>query len=391
VNYTYDGDGQRVEKSSGTLYWYGPGGEVLDETDLNGNLTSEYVYFNGRRIARRDASGNVYYYAGDFLGSSRAMVTSSGVKCYDADFYPFGGERSVSNTCPQNYKFTGKERDSETGNDYFGARYYASNFGRFVSPDPLGGNLTNPQSLNRYTYVRNNPLGLTDPTGLSPNLPPPAEGWGDWFQQLSGMCSMDFGETPCGLLGESESTASAGYVYRDPISGNTYTYAEYGGNLEADQTLREITHVCSGNSACTLQSDVLWLVGSAGNWRFLMSYVLGDRFVGTPEDQQIHALASAVVAKAGYLTDWQFWAEASATSAFGAVSAGAEGAALTFDGGLFPSLSEGEQFGVIVLGNYFPGGVPSLMEFISGASSPGMPAGAGSVAEWLGGLLSNIW
>jgi RHS repeat-associated protein len=186
VNYTYDGDGQRVEKSSGTLYWYGPGGEVLDETDLSGNLTSEYVYFNGRRVARRNASGSVYYYAGDFLGSARAMVTSSGAKCYDADFYPFGGERSVTNTCPQNYKFTGKERDSETGNDYFGARYYASNFGRpdaftetgrsvlsesdrFLSPDwsaipaPVPyANLTNPQTLNLYAIVRNNPETFAD-------------------------------------------------------------------------------------------------------------------------------------------------------------------------------------------------------------------------------------
>jgi RHS repeat-associated protein len=172
VNYTYDGDGQRVEKSSGTLYWYGPGGEVLDETDLSGNLTSEYVYFNGRRIARRNASGSVYYYAGDFLGSARAMVTSSGAKCYDADFYPFGGERSVSNTCPQNYKFTGKERDTETGNDYFGARYYASNFGRFLSPDwsaipaPVPyANLTNPQTLNLYAIVRDNPETFADLDG----------------------------------------------------------------------------------------------------------------------------------------------------------------------------------------------------------------------------------
>jgi RHS repeat-associated protein len=172
VNYTYDGDGQRVEKSSGTLYWYGPGGEVLDETDLKGNLTSEYVYFNGRRIARRNASGSVYYYAGDFLGSARAMVTSSGAKCYDADFYPFGGERDLTNTCPQNYKFTGKERDTETGNDYFGARYYASNFGRFLSPDwsaipaPVPyANLTNPQTLNLYAIVRDNPETFADLDG----------------------------------------------------------------------------------------------------------------------------------------------------------------------------------------------------------------------------------
>ena len=67
------------------------------------------------------------------------------------------------------YKITGKERDTESGNDYFGARYYASTMGRFLSPDPLfidAQRLTDPQSLNLYSYVRNNPLGLTDDTGL---------------------------------------------------------------------------------------------------------------------------------------------------------------------------------------------------------------------------------
>jgi RHS repeat-associated protein len=63
-------------------------------------------------------------------------------------------------------KFTGKERDAESGLDYFLARYYNSNMGRFLSPDPLGGSLLNPQSLNRYSYGFNNPLTNVDPTGM---------------------------------------------------------------------------------------------------------------------------------------------------------------------------------------------------------------------------------
>jgi len=68
--------------------------------------------------------------------------------------------------------FTGKERDSESGNDYFGARYYASTMGRFMSPDwsappsPVPyADLMNPQSLNLYSYVLNNPLSKDDPDG----------------------------------------------------------------------------------------------------------------------------------------------------------------------------------------------------------------------------------
>jgi RHS repeat-associated protein len=65
---------------------------------------------------------------------------------------------------------TGKERDTESGNDYFEARYYSSAMGRFMSPDPSGGHTEDPQTLNKYSYVANNPLIRTDPTGLDFNL-----------------------------------------------------------------------------------------------------------------------------------------------------------------------------------------------------------------------------
>jgi hypothetical protein len=99
ATYTYDGDGNRVEKSTGTLYWYGTDGQVLDETNLSGSLTSQYVYFSGQRIARRDGSGNVYYYGEDALSSSRAIVESGQTSlCFDADFYPFGRENDFTSS-----------------------------------------------------------------------------------------------------------------------------------------------------------------------------------------------------------------------------------------------------------------------------------------------------
>jgi RHS repeat-associated protein len=172
VNYTYDGDGDRVEKSNGALYWYGAGSQVLMETNLSGSLTSEYVYFGAKRVARRDASNDIYYYAEDMLGSSRAITTATGTVCYNADFYPYGGEHAITNTCPQNYKFESKERDAETTNDDFGARYYSSAYGRFISADwsavpaPVPyANLTNPQTLNLYAMVRDNPETFADLDG----------------------------------------------------------------------------------------------------------------------------------------------------------------------------------------------------------------------------------
>jgi RHS repeat-associated protein len=173
VNYTYDGDGNRLQKSSDKIYWYGAGSEVLDESDSSGNITDEYVYFAGKRIAHRVVSGNVIsYYGEDSLGSSRQIYTSTSALCYDSDFYPFGGERILTSACAQNYKFEGKERDSETNNDDFGARYYSSAFGRWTSPDwsaipaPVPyANLSNPQTLNLYAMVSDNPETFADLDG----------------------------------------------------------------------------------------------------------------------------------------------------------------------------------------------------------------------------------
>ena len=65
------------------------------------------------------------------------------------------------------HKFTGYERDAESGNDYAMARYHISRLGRFNGPDPIAGSPADPQSLNRYAYVRNDPTNLIDPLGLA--------------------------------------------------------------------------------------------------------------------------------------------------------------------------------------------------------------------------------
>lgn len=166
VNYTYDGKNLRVEKSNGTIYWRGFSGDVFTETDLAGNVKNDFVYFDGSQVARVDASGNYYYYFTDKLNSTRIVTDSSGNVCYDADFTPFGREIDHVSSCPPEHKFGGYERDPESGLDYAAYRYYSSRLGRFMSPDPLKGGITKPQSLNRYTYVLNNPCNLVDPSGL---------------------------------------------------------------------------------------------------------------------------------------------------------------------------------------------------------------------------------
>jgi RHS repeat-associated protein len=181
-SYLYDGDGQRVEKctegttpgtcasgATGTLYWRGnAASDALKETDLAGNGENNYVFFNGQRVARSDSAGAIHYYFSDHLGSHGVVENATGSVCeQDIDYYPYGGmENDYCPTAAQNYKFTGKERDAESGLDNFGARYDASSMGRFMTPDsPAYSNHKNPQSWNLYAYALNNPVTFRDADG----------------------------------------------------------------------------------------------------------------------------------------------------------------------------------------------------------------------------------
>ena len=124
------------------------------------------------------------YLTADHLGSTRLATDSSGNVIKRYDYLPFGEEiwagtdgRSTDYNSPiplsatqdvANDKFTGKERDSETGLDFFGARYFSGAQGRFTSPDPKQFTLRTiayPQKWNKYAYVQNNPLAMIDPDG----------------------------------------------------------------------------------------------------------------------------------------------------------------------------------------------------------------------------------
>ncbi|MBZ5507365.1 MAG: hypothetical protein LAO78_18045 [Acidobacteriia bacterium] len=173
VTYTYDGAGERVKKSSGRLYWSGAAG-IVAESDLSGNISAEYMFFDGERVARRDLpSGTVHYYFSDRLKSVSVVTSASGTIEEESDYRPWGEEKLVTHTLSdQHYKFNGKERDPETGFDEFGARLYSSAWSRWLTPDwsadptPVPyGSMDNPQSLNLYAYVLNNPVTLPDIDG----------------------------------------------------------------------------------------------------------------------------------------------------------------------------------------------------------------------------------
>jgi RHS repeat-associated protein len=180
VTSTYDGDLKRVKKSNGVLYWYcATCGKVLAESDLSGNLTSEYAFFNKQRIARRDvASGNVYYLFRDRLGSYRTLTDSAGNVKGESDYYPFGAERVISSTATDSFRFAGMEWDSEDGLNHTLYRQHTPAQGRWETPDPKRGRLNFPQGQNLYAYVMDNPATSIDPLGLMIWKGPGGEGAG---------------------------------------------------------------------------------------------------------------------------------------------------------------------------------------------------------------------
>jgi len=146
------------------------------QSGSSGSLTDEYVFFDGERVARKSTNG-VFYYFSDHLKTASVITDASGNIKSESDFYPWGGELQFVNNDSNHYKFTGKERDSETQLDYFGARYYSNGLGRFVTPDWAAkatavpyAEFSDPQSLNLYTYVRNIPTTQYDPDGHDPLL-----------------------------------------------------------------------------------------------------------------------------------------------------------------------------------------------------------------------------
>ena len=204
TGYIYNAEGIRVSKGTITAWSCdptingfqtqhdsilgpGPGNEQMTEVVANaGTMAWEHtnVWAAGKLIATYDTSGTstdgsftnvgLHFYLNDPLGTRRAQTDYAGVLEQVCQELPFGDGLACSGTAsdPTAHHFTSKQRDSETGNDYFDARFYASMMGRFMIPDwsskPLPVpyvDLTNPQSLNLYLYALNNPLNRYDADG----------------------------------------------------------------------------------------------------------------------------------------------------------------------------------------------------------------------------------
>jgi RHS repeat-associated protein len=168
-----DAEGHRVEDTTpNRLFWYGASGKLLETTDAV-TTNHDYIYFDGRRIARHDSSGAVYYLYDDANGSLRTATDASGTQLCWADYYPFGEPVSGTGCSVDSYQFAGLYADAagEDGNYSAAQRRYNYSYYRWLSPDPAGlaGSVeSNAQTWDGYTYAMNNPLRYTDTRGGTP-------------------------------------------------------------------------------------------------------------------------------------------------------------------------------------------------------------------------------
>ena len=156
----------------GNFYIYSFDGKLLQMYDVFGTILKDYIYMGDRLIAEYDHVGARFlYYTPDQINTTRVVTDGSGTIVYSAAHDPYGGiQQTWVSTYDPLQKFSGKERDAESGLDYFGARYYDSSQYRFISVDPdvnPQGGCSDPQLLNLFAYCRNSPITFLDLEGAA--------------------------------------------------------------------------------------------------------------------------------------------------------------------------------------------------------------------------------
>jgi RHS repeat-associated protein len=166
TTYAYDGDGLRTAKTNANanttaFTWDRSGGLPLLLAETTATATTHYLYGPGAMpLARIDAAGEVVYYHGDQLGSTRALSDAAGEVVGSATYEAYGRTSASSGNVSQPFGFAGQYTDAETGFQYLRARYYDPATAQFLTKDPLVA-----QSGQPYAYANNSPHNFTDPSG----------------------------------------------------------------------------------------------------------------------------------------------------------------------------------------------------------------------------------
>jgi RHS repeat-associated protein len=184
ADYLYNAQGQRAIKTVNgqtTIYHYNQAGQLIAESEAAGSVQAEYLYLSGQPLAKIEG-GATFYIHTDHLGTPQLMTDSQGGIVWQIDSRPFGDNPTITGTQSLNLRFPGQYYDAESGLNQNWFRDYNPNLGRYVEADPilqanflLKGTrvflvpyyLDKPTLLDAYSYVQNNPIILSDPSGLS--------------------------------------------------------------------------------------------------------------------------------------------------------------------------------------------------------------------------------
>jgi RHS repeat-associated protein len=184
ATYVYDAFGRRVRKELGSggsggiyEYLYDLDGRPITTVNPAGTTLRGEIYAGSKHVATYVNNTTVFAHQ-DWIGSERVRTNVSGSVIQDCEYKPFGEPKSCNSTSgtftglnidPFAYStvnYAGYDRDAETGLDHLWFRYYNPRIGRFMSADLVSGSVVDPQSLNKMSYVANNPCNATDHLGL---------------------------------------------------------------------------------------------------------------------------------------------------------------------------------------------------------------------------------
>jgi RHS repeat-associated protein len=271
--YLYDAEGRRVAKTGITSfncalssngyavtgsYLLGLGGEQVTEFNNTGTWVHSNVWSGGKLLGTYEGTvgphpATWHFHLTDWLGTKRMQTTAAGNNeevCYS---YPFGDGLTCTGSDATEHHFTGKERDNESGIDYFGARYYTSDLGRWMSPDSL--NLTddrvlNPaNTLNKYAYGADNPLTYTDPDGKDITL---------FYESPTVTGSFPFVEVGhIMILAENQANGQAAAMSFGPVHDSEYGFTGLGSpvnSTKAFDSTMTVAQLRENFSSLTIQT-----------------------------------------------------------------------------------------------------------------------------------------
>lgn len=215
--YHYDFTGMRVRKNAGTVTLFPFSGYDVSSA----GVVTKYIRI-GNEIYASKIGATKYFYHNDHLGGVNVITDAAGDINQRTEYGTWGAVTYSSGNVDPLHRFTGQELDPETGLYYYGGRYYDSDLGRFISPDPFVQEPDNPQSLNRYSYTMNNPQRYIDPSGYF---------WGDydeddddWAHPGIGNSNTTISLTRCAYCGETSFSGSSqvGGDFGYPWYSNTW-------------------------------------------------------------------------------------------------------------------------------------------------------------------------